>query len=163
MQHTIKICSFIGLLFFTMNCQPTKEIVTASEERKISATLKQLTTEIYAKASRLDTAQIFADYSPQTTLVYDGQLIPWEAQLAGAKALFGNLREAVLTIDQMEVDVLSPNTAVLYGKYHYKYTDKCDHTVTGNPAWTWIFVRENNVWKIRHAHLSYPAQGEHHH
>jgi uncharacterized protein (TIGR02246 family) len=155
MLHKIKCFLLTILALFIVSCQPMEDALTDLEKQEIANTIKQVTQENFTIVSQLDTAQIYSGFSQQTTVAYDGKLVEsWESQMKYGKALYANLSEAKLTISEMKVDVLSRDVAVLYGTYHYSYTDKSGNTMTGNPAWTWVFARENDRWMVRHAHIS---------
>jgi len=59
-------------------------------------------------------------------------------------------------IENMTVDVLSSNVAVLLGKYSLIATDTTGTTINLSAAWTYVFNKENGKWKIVHFHDSNP-------
>ena len=61
-------------------------------------------------------------------------------------------------IKDSRVDVLSPNVA----NHHFIYNRKAvlaeDMAFETAAACTWTYVLEDNAWKIRNAHISYPTK-----
>ena len=67
---------------------------------------------------------------------------------------FASQQKVNYTIDAMNVDVLSPDVAVLLGKYKMTTTDTDGKTISSSPAWTYVFNKQQGKWKIVHFHIS---------
>jgi len=65
-----------------------------------------------------------------------------------------NMRDPVWMWDQMVVDVLAPNAAVMTARYHIPHkTPKGEPHILGG-AWTAVFERQGDRWVIVQEHLS---------
>lgn len=157
-----KISMAITLLLLfclTFGCQQGKVTLDEEQKAEITETVKQLTKEAFEAGSSNDLERMFSYFSNNTITLEHGEIdYSWEEHKKAAREMMANIAEAKFTIDEMAVDVLSPDVAILYGKYHFSMTDKSGNTLKGNQAWTWVFYQEEGGWKIRHVHVSAPFQ-----
>ena len=164
MKKLLMIIPLVILLCFAFGCQKqaeeVAEEVTLDEAKKaeITETIKQLTEKIFEAGSR-DLDEMFSYFSDNTITIEHGKIdYSWEEHKKNAREMMANIVEYKFTMDEIEVDVLSADVAILYGFYSYMMKDKSDNAFDGKNAWTWVFNHEEGRWKIRHTHVSAPPQ-----
>lgn len=157
MKKLLMILPLVFFLCFTVGCQQEDDDeLDEAQKAEISETIKQLTEEAFELGSR-DLDEMFSYFSDNTITLEMGKIdYSWEEHKKNAQEMMANIVESKFNIDEMEVDVLSSDVAIIYGIYHYSMTDKSGNTFEGKNAWTWIFSLEEQVWKIRHVHVSTP-------
>ena len=160
MKKTLMILPLVFLLCFTFGCQQEDDDeFDEAQKAEISETIKQLTKEAFEAGSSNDLDEMFSYFSNNTITIEHGKIdYTWEEHKKAAREHMTNIEEAKFTINEMAVDVLSSDVAILYGIYHFMMTDKSGNSFTGSQAWTWVFYQEEGIWKIRHVHVSAPMQ-----
>ncbi len=88
-----------------------------------------------------------------------GQILTSRDSLAmGIKAFWDNvgvnMREPKWIWDQMIIDVLAPNAAVMTAKYHIPHLTPRNQPHTLGGAWTAVFEKRDGRWYIIQEHLS---------
>src|SRR5689334_14665353 len=88
-----------------------------------------------------------------------GQILTSRDSLAmGIKAFWDNvgvnMREPKWIWDQMIIDVLAPNAAVMTAKYHIPHLTPRNQPHTLGGAWTAVFEKRGDRWYIIQEHLS---------
>ncbi|MFC2161931.1 YybH family protein [Acidobacteriota bacterium] len=150
------------VLCFTFSCKNGEEVVGELDEAqkaKISETVKQLSREAYEMGSSNDLDRMYTHFSDKAITIEMGKIdYSWEHKKKVALELMANFEESKFIIDEMEVDVLSSDVAIVYGIYQFSMTDKSGNTFAGKNAWTWVFSLEEQSWKIRHIHVSTPLE-----
>jgi len=153
-----KLLIVAAIVALNVSCQQTESSLTDSQRAAIVDEIKQLTAAAYEAVSQLDHKRAYSYFSEQTTAAINGKVIEsWETHKQQGGAFLASLREAKYVVEEMQVDVLTPDVAVLVGRYHFTATDTAGNAMTATPAWTWVFARQNREWKIVHAHISEPG------
>ena len=88
-----------------------------------------------------------------------GQMLTSRDSVAmGIKAFWDNvgvnMREPKWIWDQMVIDVLSPNAAVMTARYHIPHLTPRNQPHTLGGAWTAVFEKRDGRWYIIQEHLS---------
>ena len=88
-----------------------------------------------------------------------GQMLTSRDSLAmGIKAFWDNvgvnMREPKWIWDQMVIDVLAPNAAVMTARYHIPHLTPRNQPHTLGGAWTAVFEKRDGRWYIIQEHLS---------
>jgi len=88
-----------------------------------------------------------------------GQVLTSRDSLAmGIKAFWDNvgvnMREPKWIWDQMVIDVLAPNAAVMTARYHIPHLTPRNQPHTLGGAWTAVFEKRDGRWYIIQEHLS---------
>ncbi len=156
MKRLLTIIPLVFLLCFTFGCeQEDDDELDEAQKAEISETIKQLTEEAFKAGSSNDLDRMYTYFSDNAIAIEMGKIdYSWEEHKKVAREQMTNLEELKFIIDEMEVDILSSDVAILYGIYHYSMTDKSGNTFEGKNAWTWVFSLEEQGWKIRHIHVS---------
>lgn len=160
MKKLFMILSLVFLICFSFSCQDKKEeTLGEAQKAEIAETVKQLTKEAFEAGFNNELDRMFSYCSDNTITLEMGKIdYSWEEHKKNAQEMMANILESKFIIDEMEVDVLSSDVAIIYGIYHYSMTDKSGNTFEGKNAWTWVFSLEEQGWKIRHIHVSTPPQ-----
>ena len=131
--------------------QPTNELTDAAtnelsdaERESITEEIRQLTNSIFEAGNRKDVNQAFSNFSDKVTGAFSGTIMEsWEENKQEAAEFFAMQENIEYKIENMTVDVLSSNVAVLLGKYSLIATDTTGTTINLSPAWTYVFNKEN--------------------
>lgn len=156
MKKTLKMLTIVTVL---CSCRQPSNELTDAERDNIKEEIKQITNSIYESGNRKDAVQLYSNFSDKTTGIFSGTVMEsWEQHKRQGADFFASQREIEYKIDNMTVDVLSGDAAVLYGKYTMTATDTAGITINAKPAWTYVFTKENGKWKIIHFHVSDPPK-----
>lgn len=139
------------------SCQrPTNEL-TDTERERITEEIRQLTNSIFEGANRKDIDQVYANFSDKVTGAFPGTIMEsWEEHKQESANFYAKQEFVDYKIENMNIDVLSSDVAVLLGKYTFIATDTTGVTINSSSAWTYVFNKENGKWKIVHFHISDP-------
>ena len=137
------------------SCQrPTNEL-TDTERERITKEIRQITNSIFDGASRKDVD--YAYFSDKVTGAFPGTIMEsWEEQKREATKFYAKQETVEYKIENMNIDVLSSDVAVLLGKYTFIATDTTGATINSLLTWTYVFNKENGKWKVVHFHISNP-------
>lgn len=154
MKKTFIMLTIVMVLY---SCQlPTNEL-TDAERESIKTEIKQITNSIYESGNRKDLVQLYSNFSDKTTGIFSGTIMEsWGQHKQQAPDFFAKQKQIEYKIENMSVDVLSRDVAVLFGKYTMTATDTTGITINSTPAWTYVFTKENRKWKVIHFHVSDP-------
>jgi hypothetical protein len=140
-------------------CDPSS--LSATDRRAIADSLARQVRAAY-DLSRPDVAQrMLSLYPPAGPIVSAaaGHMITSRDTLAmGIKAFWDNvgvnMRQPQWIWDQMVVDVLAPNAAVMTATYHIPHLNPHNepHVIAG--AWTAAFEKRGSRWYVVQEHLS---------
>jgi len=123
----------------------------------IADTVTALGNAAFAAGSAKNLDSLFSFFSGQTSFLSVGTIVPsWPEHQKGAKEFFATLRSVKFEPLDYKVEVLTPDVALWHGTYRHSYTDMAGKTSTGTSAQTWVWVREDGTWRIRHVHVSDP-------
>jgi uncharacterized protein (TIGR02246 family) len=152
------------LLCFTFSCQKSEEAVAEQKlgdvkKYEIAETVRGLAKEAFDAGTR-DLEDMFSYYSDGAVAVEIGQIdYSWEEHKEKTKAFMATVSDYSYTWEDVEVDVLSEDAAVIFGYYNYMMKDQSGDVYEGKVAWTWVYAKEEGDWKIRHTHISTPMEG----
>lgn len=156
MKKTITMLTIVTVLY---SCQQPSIELTDAERESIKTEIKQITNSTIESGNRKDVVELYSNFSDKTTGVHSGAIMEsWEQHKQQGADFFASLKEIEYKIDNMTVDVLSRDAAVLYGRYAMTATDTAGTPINAKPALTYVFTKENGKWKIIHFHVSDPPK-----
>lgn len=164
MKKYLLITLLVFQFCFTLSCllgEEADEEKTLDEAKKskIAETIRGLAKEAFDAGTR-DLDEMFSYYSDDAVAVEIGIIdYSWEEHKKKTKAFMSTVSGYSYTWEDVEVDVLSEDAAVIYGYYNYMMKDQSGDVYEGKVAWTWVFAKEEGDWKIRHTHISTPVGG----
>lgn len=105
----------------------------------------------------VDAAAVLSYYAPGPTVASNGFLYPsFDSLAAELKGFYGTLREINLAVwDDIRVDVIGADAAVFTGTFRWSSTDTAGVRMELEGAWSAVFVRDDDRWKIRVRHESF--------
>lgn len=152
MKNLLTMLTIVMVLY---SCKRSSNELTDAERNSIQQEIKSMTNSLFESGNRKDTDQLYSNYSDKTTGIFSGVIMEsWEKHKQQAPAFFARHKELEWKIENMTVDVLSQNQAVLYGKYTMAAIDTSGTIINTNPAVTYVFTKENGNWRIIHFHVS---------
>jgi uncharacterized protein (TIGR02246 family) len=109
-----------------------------------------------------DAASALSWYEPDAIVASHGSLYPSFDRFAeDTRAFYGNLRHVHLAVwDDMYVQVLSADAAVLTATVRWSSTDNAGVRTDLKGVWTAVFVQNAGCWRIRARHESFGPEVE---
>lgn len=103
-----------------------------------------------------DADAALSHYEPDALVASDGVLSPsFDAFARQAREFYRTLQEVHLAVwDDMHVEVLSDQLAVLTATFRWSSTDTAGVRTDLKGVWTGVFVRRQGQWRIRMRHES---------
>jgi len=104
-----------------------------------------------------DAATALGFYEPDAVVAGDGRLYEsFEAFAEDAREFYGTLREVHLAVwDEMQVEVLGENAAVLTATVRWSSTDTAGVRTDLRGVWTAVWVWGTRGWRISARHESF--------
>jgi uncharacterized protein (TIGR02246 family) len=132
--------------------------LTESHRVALADTIRSLGDSIFAAGNVKDLDGLFRYFDPSVSFLDNGAFIPsWEKHKEGARPFYRSLKSVHFEPMDVRVEVLSPDVVVWSGRYRYANVDSLGVTASGTNGQTWVFVRENVGWRVRHIHISTPV------
>lgn len=135
--------------------------MTASERQAIADSISRQVRSAYDLSKPNVEQRLLSLYPPSGRVVSaaSGQVLTSRDSLAmGIKAFWDNvgvnMREPKWIWDQMIIDVLAPNAAVMTARYHIPHLTPRNQPHTIGGAWTAVFEKRDGRWYIIQEHLS---------
>ncbi len=147
------------VMFFFVSCQET---LTDTAKESIEKEIAEITDLTFSRFNEGDTANSYVSYSDDLVAFSTGELIivpeEWEEYKAKGKETIATGAPMTLKITESRIDVLSPTVA----NHHFIFKRKTvlaeDMSFETTAACTYTYVLEENAWKIRNVHISYPPE-----
>ena len=135
--------------------------MSAGERQAIADSITRQVKAAYDLSKPNVEQRLLSLYPPSGRIVSAaaGQVLTSRDSLAmGIKAFWENvgvnMREPKWIWDQMIVDVLAPNAAVMTARYHIPHLTPRNQPHTLGGAWTAVFEKRDGRWYIIQEHLS---------
>ena len=158
MKKVLILIALIGVTFLAGMTKPEKTMLSEEQTAVIKAVVLEKHGEITQAAEELDADKFFEFIidSGMGTIIQDGKVLTYQEALDSTRKGFERIVELRYEFSQKNVNVLSPDIAVLTAQG--KATTKIDTGEIFNVdfAVTSIFVLKDGQWKIVHGHHSIP-------
>src|SRR5690349_21464981 len=135
--------------------------MSAGERQAIADSIARQVKAAYDLSKPNVEQRLLSLYPPSGRVVSAaaGQMLTSRDSLAmGIKAFWDNvgvnMRQPKWIWDQMIIDVLAPNAAVMTAKYHIPHLTPRNQPHTLGGAWTAVFEKRDGLWYILQEHLS---------
>ena len=135
--------------------------MSAGERQAIADSITRQVKAAYDLSKPNVEQRLLSLYPPSGRVVSAaaGQMLTSRDSLAmGIKAFWDNvgvnMREPKWIWDQMVIDVLAPNAAVMTARYHIPHLTPRNQPHTLGGAWTAVFEKRDGRWYIIQEHLS---------
>lgn len=139
----------------------TSTSMSAGERQAIADSISRQVKAAYDLSKPNVEQRLLSLYPPSGRVVSaaSGQVLTSRDSLAmGIKAFWDNvgvnMREPKWIWDEMVIDVLAPNAAVMTAKYHIPHLTPRNQPHTLGGAWTAVFEKRDGRWYIIQEHLS---------
>jgi len=128
-----------------------------SERNNIIASVKRAATELVQASLRGDAKGVLRCYSPTATVVEQGIISPsFEEVSTAVHAFYKTNRVTENEWEEMLVEPLSNDVAVLTGLFRFAATDDRGVEQRVRGAWTAVYARRQGEWKVMVSHQSAP-------
>jgi len=133
--------------------------MTESERNNIIASVKRAATELVQASLRGDAKSVLRCYSPTATVVEQGVISPsFEAVSTEVRAFYETNRVTENEGEEMRVEPLSNDVAVLTGRFRFSATDARGAQQRVRGAWTAVYAWRQGEWKVMVSHQSAPTE-----
>jgi ketosteroid isomerase-like protein len=139
-------------------CVPKERPINPTENAAISDSVTTAIGEIVTAFGARDVAKLLSYYAPgEVTVAEFGAVYPTRDSLErAANAFWGALRSAAFTQETPRVQVLARNVVVYTVKMSGTTVDTMGTSVNWNIAWTSVWQRLPEGWRIVAEHASAP-------
>lgn len=157
MVRRVLIGSFV---VFAAACLPKERPVSAAEQASIADSVTSQMDTLFAALNARSVDRLYALYAPGESLVTvdNGTLVASRDSMERAdRALFGSLKSVQFVEDGRKVQVLTRGVVVFTSAYHGTLTDSSGTATAMRGAWTGVWQRLPQGWRIVSQHGSMPA------
>jgi uncharacterized protein (TIGR02246 family) len=129
-----------------------------TEYAKISEEVKQTATDLVTAALHGDAERVLGFYESAAVIVEQGQIRASMNEVKqSVRAFYQQNRVLENVLEEMCVQVLSAEAAVLTCYFRFASADAAGQKQQMKGAWTAVFVRQASGWKVIAAHQSAPT------
>jgi ketosteroid isomerase-like protein len=150
----------VAALALAAGCR-SETTMSAAERQAIADSLTRQVKAAYDLSKPNVEQRLLSLYPPSGRVVSAaaGQMLTSRDSLAlGIKAFWKNvgvnMRDPKWIWDQMVIDVLAPNAAVMTARYHIPHLTPRNQPHTLGGAWTAVFEKRDGRWYVIQEHLS---------
>ena len=150
---------FLLIVFMGMIASTKAQELTNNQKNQITAEINILFEKSIKAGESLDIAGITANVSDTLSAGFiDNGLYykSFSTLMNDFKGGVKGIRSQKLNIVDKKITVLSTNVVLLTASGNYSVTIEDGRLLSGNFAWTFVYSRVKNTWKIVHTHMSNP-------
>ena len=159
-QQVRRVMVGVAALALAAGCR-SETSMSAAERQAIADSLTRQVKAAYDLSKPNVEQRLLSLYPPSGRVVSAaaGQMLTSRDSLAmGIKAFWENvgvnMRDPQWIWDQMVIDVLAPNAAVMTARYHIPHLTPRNQPHTLGGAWTAVFEKRDGRWYVIQEHLS---------
>lgn len=137
---------------------PQTEVLTQDQEQAIIKELKSIMDATVVGINKLDVDLVLSDMDGKHfyRFINNGYLLDnYESLYTGLKNTYAGLKEMKLTVTDESYTVMSPNSALHSASFMEEFTDASDKKSSFKGAWTAVFQKMDQEWKVVHVHQSF--------
>ena len=150
-------CAF--LLVACSSCTLRVRQPSESEKSQITAEILALTRQVQAAAERADAAGLFMYHSDASEYIHihNGVRYTRDELVANYQGIYRDVEKQEIDIGDPVISILSQDLVLVASQGTFKTTMKSGAFLNGDIAWTYLWKRDNESWKLLHAHQSFPG------
>ena len=149
------------MVVFAIGCENTENRNWEISSEVLSETIISRMHEYAVALESLDTSRVAPFYveSGKFTSYFDGQRMTRKSLLEAIENLSSTLVSFKAEWDTIEVTKLGDRSALAAASFNRTYTDTAEVTINDWGAASWIWVYEDNQWRLIHGHaVHYPNE-----
>lgn len=129
------------------------------ERELITAEIMALTEQVLAAAERADAQGLFMYHSSGAEFIHinNGERFTREELVAYYQNVYSGVERQEISMGDPAISILSKDAVVVASQGRFKTFRKDGSTLSGDIAWTFLWRRDPNGWKLYHAHQSFPG------
>jgi ketosteroid isomerase-like protein len=141
-------------------CQPKERPVSPAEQAAIADSVTNQVDTLFAALNARSADRMYALYVPGEALVTadNGKLVASRDSMERAdRAFWGSLKAAQFVEDGRKIQVLARNVVVYTSAWHGTMTDSTGKAMEMRGAWSGVWQRLPEGWKVVQQHGSMPV------
>jgi uncharacterized protein (TIGR02246 family) len=152
----------LGILAAMVGCLRSPGVVDETQKKEIVAAVEAAMRSFEAAERARDPERLIAHFAsvPGFHVYSDGQRLTYEAMVAGVRQAFPTLRSIEGGFSDLQVSVLSPESALVSASFRETVTDNTGTATRSRGAASWLWRRIDAQWRIVYGHVDhYPDPG----
>jgi ketosteroid isomerase-like protein len=138
-------------------CQPTSTELTEGQRTAIKVTIELRMAEMANAGRALDADRIRAVYAESPVSVFNGVIIEdFDARFELTRQFLGSLRSLEGSFRNVHLEVLASDAVVVTRNDDLSWTDTTGTEGELHTAWTGVFRRIDDEWRVIYSHESWP-------
>ncbi|MCB9247623.1 MAG: nuclear transport factor 2 family protein [Ignavibacteriales bacterium] len=136
-----------------------KEELTEAEKSKIATEINTLFEKSLKAGESLDINGITENVNDTLRAGFIDNGVYFKSfneRMSGFKNAINGIDSQEMAIVNIKITILSPNVVLLASSGNYKVKISDGRILEGKFAWTFVYSKINNEWKIVHTHMSNP-------
>ena len=152
----------LGLLVIvSVACSRSEALMEESLRTEIVQAVQQRVRSFEAAERALDAETLVSHFSaePEFYMYNDGQRLTYEVMSSAVRGAFPTLRAIEGGFENIDIMVLSPDTALATATFQETVTDRDGDKVIQHGAATWLWRHVEGEWRIAYGHVDhYPGE-----
>ena len=135
------------------------QVLSNNQKEKIVSEITVLFEKNIKAAENLDSKELSGtvDDTLKAGFIDNGQFLSsFDEVMDGFKEGIKGLQSQKFSISNKKITVLANNAALLTASGNFSVALEDGRTLTGKFAWTFVYSKVNDNWKIIHSHMSTP-------
>jgi hypothetical protein len=133
--------------------------LTQKQKEKIASDITALFEKSIKSAESIDSKGIadFVDDALKAGFIDNGNFLhSFDEVMKGYTESIIGIKSQKLNVSNKKITVLADNAALLTASGNFSVALEDGRTLTGGFAWTFVYSKVNDNWKIVHSHMSTP-------
>jgi len=153
------IPTIVALLALAAACQRGAPPLTEAQRTAIADSVRQADDQLFAALNAKDVQRMMSFYVPGDDVISAdaGMIYPSRDSLEkSSRAFWSSLKSVSIARDQQRIAVLAPKAVVVTETWHGTFTDSAGKSMDTKGAYTVVWERRDDGWKILAENNSYP-------
>jgi ketosteroid isomerase-like protein len=162
MEHNGMRAGLLGLIVIVgAACSPSEAPMDESMRTQIAEAVQQRVRSFEAAERALDAEALVSHFStgPAFYIYSDGQRLTYDVMSTAVRGVFPTLRSIEGGFEDIDIMVLSPDTALVTAAFQETVTDRGGNQVVQHGSATWLWRQVEGGWQIAYGHVDH-YQGE---
>ena len=140
-------------------CQTAEQHMSDAQKGAIEETVQSLFEQNIAASEKADLDSLVTSVrdTHNAGFITNGVFYPsFDSLIADVRPGFSRLKGQEITLSDKRITALSPNVVLVTAHGNFAAADKANNTFEGDFAWTFVYAKTGDEWKVIHSHQSSP-------